>query len=128
MQPAPAPLLPPSGDSELGARIAQVRRELESLAADLRQQISALEQSIGRLNEEVRRPPAPGAPGERGPAGPPGPPGPAADVSALAARLAELEAKLEERHREYARDITAIRLQLGSSPGPLRVRILPVNH
>jgi hypothetical protein len=124
--PLPRPYGPAPGDGPLGQRISDVQRDLESLAAELRQQLSTLDENVRRLNNDCQRSAPAGAPGERGPQGPPGPPGPAPDLSGLAGRIAELQAKLDDKSRRFEQEIAALRLQLGSNSGPLRVRIEPV--
>jgi hypothetical protein len=121
--PAPGPRYPGAPiENALGQRIAEVRQDLDALAERLRQQIHALEESVKQLSRDSQARPAAGPPGERGPQGPAGPAG---DTAALLARIAELEAKLDERDRQHEQQIAALRQQIGSFSGPLRVRIEP---
>jgi hypothetical protein len=121
--PAPGPRNPGAPlENALGQRIAEVRQDLDALADQLRQQIHALEDSVKQLNRDLQGRPVAGPPGERGPQGPAGPAG---DTAALLARITELQAKLDDRDRQYGQQIAALRQQIGNFSGPLRVRIEP---
>jgi hypothetical protein len=119
--PSPGPRSPGSPiENGLGQRIADVRQDLDALADRLRQQVQALEDSVKQLHRDIQARPVPGPPGERGPQGPAGPAG---DNSALLARITELATKLDDRDRQHEQQIAALRQQIGSYSGPLRVRI-----